>query len=276
MIEINLIPDVKQELLRAQAQRNIVISASIILAIAAGVIVVLVASYVFGAQALFMDNANKTIDKEYGTLKDVEDLDRLLTVQNQLKKVSELNANKNAASRLYGMLNVIVPPDPHAVTISALMVEPTAADEGSDPSAQSSQGAKITLEGQTTGSYASLEVFEKTIASAVVEYNLPSDAEKTGEFECGNGSEKQCRWLAVGGGDRSQAIQISEMSFGEDQDRNKTLRFIISFTVVPELLSNVATDVSIKIGVNGNVTDSYLNAPRAIFRDRVDDSEENQ
>ena len=87
MIEINLIPDVKQELLRAQAQRNIVISASIVLAIAAGAVVVLVALYVFGGQKLLMDNANKKIDKEYATLSSVEDLDRLLTIQNQLKKV---------------------------------------------------------------------------------------------------------------------------------------------------------------------------------------------
>lgn len=75
----------------------------------------------------------------------------------------------------------------------------------------------------------------------------------------------------MGGGDRAQAIQVSEMSFGEDQDGNKTLRFVLSFTVVPELLSNVATDVTVKIGVNGNVTDSYINAPRAIFRDRAED-----
>lgn len=272
MIEINLIPDVKQELLRAQAQRNIVISASIVLAIAAGAVVVLVALYVFGGQKLLMDNANKTIDKEYATLSSVEDLDRLLTIQNQLKKVSELNASKNAGSRLYGMLNVIVPSSPHEVTISSLTVEPVVA-EGEDPGAESassqSQGAKITIEGQTIGSYASLEVFEKTIASAVIEYNLPND-EKTGDLDCGN-SSKQCRRLAVGGGDRAQAIQVSEMSFGEDQDGNKTLRFVLSFTVVPELLSNVATDVTVKIGVNGNVTDSYINAPRAIFRDRAED-----
>jgi hypothetical protein len=273
MIQINLIPDVKQELLRAQAQRNVVISASIILTIAAAAIVVLVASYVYGAQGLMMDGANKTIDKEYQKLSQVEDLDRLLTVQNQLTKVSELNANKNVASRLYGMLNVIVPTDSgHAVTISSLTVDPASSSttEGGDSAGATTQGAKITIEGQTTGSYASLEVFEKTIAAAVIEYKLPKDKDPTGDLSCGD-KEKQCRRLAVGGGDRSQAIQISEMSFGEDQSGSKTLRFVLSFTVVPELLSNIATDVSIKIGANGNVTDSYLNAPRAIFRDRAED-----
>jgi hypothetical protein len=169
MIQINLIPDVKQELLRAQAQRNVVISASIILTIAAAAIVVLVASYVYGAQGLMMDGANKTIDKEYQKLSQVEDLDRLLTVQ---------NANKNVASRLYGMLNVIVPTDSgHAVTISSLTVDPASSSttEGGDSAGATTQGAKITIEGQTTGSYASLEVFEKTIAAAGIEYKLPKD-----------------------------------------------------------------------------------------------------
>ena len=270
MIEINLIPDVKQELLRAQAQRNIVISASIVLAIAAVVIVILVASYVFGAQKFMMDSANKTIDKEYATLSSVEDLDRLLTIQNQLDKVSQLNANKNVGSRLYGMLNVIVPSDPHNITISSVSVDPIGAgDEADDAAAGSSQGAKVTIEGQTVGSYATLEVFEKTIAAAVIEYNLPDD-QKTGDLSCGD-SKKQCRRLAEGDGDRALAVHITETSFGEDQDGNKTLRFVLNFTVVPEFLSNVATDVTVKIGANGNVTDSYLNTPRAIFRDRADD-----
>lgn len=272
MIQINLIPDVKQELLRAQAQRNIVISASIVLSIAAGIIVVLVASFVFGAQQYTMGKTNEAIDEQYKTLSEVEDLDRLLTIQNQLKKVSALNENKNVASRIYGMLNVIVPTDSqHEITISSMTVDPTPGEEGEvSPDETTNRGARITLEGQTTGSYASLEVFEKTIAAAVIEYNLPKDKDQTGTLSCGN-TKKQCRYLAEGEGDRSQAIQITEMSFGEDQNGNKTLRFVLSFTVVPELLSNVATDVSIKIGANGNVTDSYLNAPRAIFRDRADD-----
>ncbi len=277
MIEINLIPDVKQELLRAQTQRNVVISVAIILAIVAGGIVVVAALYVFGAQQLMMSSANKTIDEQYKTLQGVEDLDKMLTIQNQLKQVSILNDKKNMGSRLYGMLNVIIPSDPHDVTISSMSVEPVGASdigtqEDGGSAAGTGQGSVITIEGQTKGSYASLEVFEKTIAAAVIEYTQPDDAAKTGDLNCGN-PLKQCRRLAEGGGDRSQAVQVLEMSFGDDQDGNKTLRFKLSFTAVPELLSNTVSDISMKIGVNGNVTDSYLNAPRAIFKDRVDDKE---
>lgn len=274
MIEINLIPDVKQELLKAQMQRNVVISGSIVLAIAAAAVVLIAVLYVFGAQKVIMDNANNTIDKQYETLSSVEDLNKLLTIQNQLKTVSTLNDGKRAGSRVYSMLNVIVPTEPHDFKISSINIAPTGTGED-NPSETSAieGGATITIEGQTSGSYASLEVFEKTIAAAVIEYTLPDGAEQTGTLKCGN-SAKQCRHLAVGDGGRSQAITISEMNFGEDQDGLRTLRFKLSFVVVPELLSSKASDIVIKIGENGNVTDSYLGVPRAIFGDRSNNQED--
>lgn len=262
MIEINLIPDVKRELLRAQTQRNFVISVAIIAAVAAGAAAVLMAAYVYGAQALLMKSANDTIDREYSALSSVEDLDKMLTIQNQLTTVSSLNHDKRISSRLYDMLNVVVPGDSHNVRISSMAVE---LPEGEDEYTEA--GAMVTLEGQTTGSYASLEVFEKMIAAAVIEYRMAEGAEPTGEFGCGDAT-RQCRYLAVGGGDRATAVQVGEMSFGEDQNGRRTLFFKLSFTVVPELLSNSVNDLRLKIGQDGNVTDSYVGVPRAIFENR--------
>ena len=269
MIEINLVPDVKQELLRAQTQRNFIISVSILLSIGAGIVILLVAGYVYGAQALVMKTSNDTIDKEYAKLSSVEDLDKMLTIKNQLSVVSGLNKDKRITSRLYDMLNVVVPDTPHNVKISSMSVAPAGEDQqnGADVEASAEGGALITIEGQTVGSYASLEVFEKMIAAAVIEYKGVEGAASTGDLNCGD-SAFQCRYLAVGGGDRSTAVKVSEMSFGEDQNGSKTLYFKLSFAIVPELLSNTITDVRIKIGKNGNVTDSYLGVPRAIFESR--------
>lgn len=47
MIEINLIPDVKQELLKAQRTRSMVVSIAIISSIAAASVVVLLLVYIF-------------------------------------------------------------------------------------------------------------------------------------------------------------------------------------------------------------------------------------
>lgn len=277
MIQINLIPDVKKELIRAEVQRNFIISIAILSAIIAAAVVVLVASYVYGAQALMVRSANGTIDSEYSKLTSVEDLDKMLTIQNQLASVSSLEQKKNMTSRLYDMLNVVVPESPHEVSISSVTVEPPKeevveenADEEAAEEAQAAipkDGPVITIEGQTAGGYASLEVFEKMIASAVIEYNTNEGVGETGEFSCSNDG-KQCRWLVVGGGDRSTAVNVTEMNFGEDQNGARTLFFQLSFTAVPELMSNAVNNLGIKIGQDGNVTDSYLGVPRAIFESR--------
>ena len=270
MIQINLVPDVKQELLRAQTQRNFIISIAVLLSIGAGIVILLVAGYVYGAQTLLMATSNKSIDTEYAKLSAVKDLDKMLTIQNQLGQVSSLNKDKRITSRMYDMLNVVVPDNPHNVKISSMSVAPAGEDSSSGSSSDDTEGgASITIEGQTVGSYASLEVFEKMIASAVIEYKVPEGSTDKGDMNCGDAAF-QCKYLAVGGGDRSVAVNVSEMSFGEDQTGSKTLYFKLSFSVVPELLSNTITDVRIKIGKNGNVTDSNLGVPRAIFEGRTD------
>lgn len=274
MIEINLVPDVKQELLKAQAQRNIVISVAILLSIVAGAIVVLAAGYVYGVQEQFqIKGSTKTIEDQYNDLRKTKDLDKLLTIQSQLKEVSKLNADKHVTSRLYDMLNAVVPTGANEVKISSLSISSANAQDSNseqDTSATESAGGNgtvVTIEGQTRGSYASLEIFEKTIAAAVIEYKMVDGATGTGDIDCG-ASDYQCRYLTVGGGDRSQAIHVSEMNLTDDENGQKTLFFKLSFTTVPELLSNSVSDVRIKIGQDGNVTDSYLGVPRDIFKDK--------
>ncbi len=268
MIEINLVPDVKQELLRAQTQRNFIISIAILLSIGAAAVILLVAGYVYGAQSLLMATSNKSIDTEYAKLSSVQDLDKMLTIQNQLNQVSSLNKEKRVTSRVYDMLNVVVPDNPHNVKISSMSVSPAGEESSSGSSdVNADAGASITIEGQTVGSYASLEVFEKMIAAAVIEYKVPEGSDQKGDLNCGD-TAYQCKYLAIGGGDRSTAVKVSEMSFGEDQTGAKTLYFKLSFAIVPELLSNAITDMRVKIGKDGNVTDSYLGVPRAIFEER--------
>jgi hypothetical protein len=189
----------------------------------------------------------------------------MLTIQNQLGTASLLNQKKNVTSRLYDMLNVVVPDAPHDVKISSVSVG--ASSDGGDEATSEAEGIPVTIEGQTVGSYASLEVFEKTIAAAVIEYKPDEGFESKGDLDCGS-KDLECRYLIVGGGDRSIGVAVSEMSFGEDQSGAKTLFFKLSFTVVPEALSNQVSNVRIKIGQDGNVTDSYLGVPRAIFEGR--------
>ncbi len=67
MIEINLVPDVKQELIRARHVRTVVVSSAVTVGLVALGIVILLAIYTFGVQTVranIADEAIKTKSKE--------------------------------------------------------------------------------------------------------------------------------------------------------------------------------------------------------------------
>ncbi|NCO10792.1 hypothetical protein GW746_02250 [Candidatus Saccharibacteria bacterium] len=235
MIEINLIPDVKQELIRAQSVRATVISSSIIASIVAVSIVVLLSLYVFGGQALRSGATDGEIDKKGDELAAVEDLSEMLTLQNQLKVISELQDNKNITSRTFDMLAAVIPPSPNEARISQLSID--------------SETSTIRLEGQTR-SFDSMETFKKTVDAAVLVYDVDDE-------------EVQVKL--------AEDISTGDTSFGEDADGNKTFRFVLSFVYPEELYTSSIQSVAFKLVINGNVTDSYLGIPKSIFTEAAQD-----
>lgn len=235
MIEINLIPDVKQELLKAQRTRATVISASILTCIIAGGAVAALALYVFGVQfarGVFVDGAIKSGSSE---LAKVEDLSKMLTIQNQLSRINQLNDTKQIDSRMFDVLSAVIPPAPNDVQISRLALN---ADEST-----------LTLEGQTKA-YDSMEVFKKTIDSSIIVYTQ-------------DGEEKQVKIASD--------ISTSDIGYGENSEGKKVLRFTLRFKYPEELFSAKIPTVAFKRSVNGNVTDSYLGIPKSIFTDSAKD-----
>ncbi len=238
MIEINLIPDVKQELLKAQSTRAAVISGSIFASIIAAGVVVALVLYVFGVQTVRSALADDSIKSESAKLTQVEDLSKILTIQNQLNRISELNDQKKIDSRIFDVLSAVIPPEPNGVQLSLVGIN---ADE-----------SQITLEGQTR-SYESMEIFKKTLDSTVITY-----AE--------DGEDTQTK-LATD-------ISTPDPSYGEAADGQRVLRFSLTFTYPEQLFSPNIPVIGFKLSVNGNVTDSYLGLPKSIFTERARDLEE--
>lgn len=237
MIEINLVPDIKQELLRAQSIRARVITGSIFIGVASIAVVTLLVIYVFTVQAIRSGLADASIKQGSEKLADVTDLTKTLTIQNQLTKISDLNSSKKIDSRIFDVLNAIIPPAPNTIRISNLTI-----DSGT---------GVITIDGQAANSYAAVEVFKKTIEGATLKY--------TDDL-----NEQQSIALA-------SAISTSNTSYGEDTTGAKVLRFTLSFTYTPELFSPASKNISIAITIDGNVTDSFLGVPKSIFDDRATD-----
>lgn len=239
MIEINLVPDVKQELIRAQRVRNNVIALTILIGIISLATVILLAFYVFGVQTIRDNLADSSIENNISKLKKVDDLSKTLTIQNQLTKLSDLNSSKRISSRVFDLFNSLIPPAPNDIKISSLILN---ADEG-----------MIRIEGQAVNSYPAVEIFKKTLEGSKLKYKTIDD------------DEKQV--------DLVSRVSITDTSYGQDANGNKVLRFNMSFVYAPELLDQKSKETSIVITIDGNVTDSYIGIPKRIFADRPVDIE---
>ena len=233
MIEINLVPDVKQELLKAQRIRSLVIIGSIIAGSVSVGIVALLAIYIFGVQSIRSNLYDDSIKKENAKLVNVKDLSKTLTIQNQLTKITSLNNNKKIGSRIFDVIAAINPPAPNDIKISDLTVNP--------------ESESIIINGQASNSYNAVETFKKTINGAMFRY---TDSNK----------EKQEVPLA-------SDISTSDTSYGEDSTNTKVLRFTITFKYANELFALNSNNASIAIAIDGNVTDSYLGVPKSVFTD---------
>lgn len=113
MIQLNLLPDVKLEYVRAQRSRRLVLSVSVLVtAIAIALLVVLLLVDV--AQKKHLSDLSHDITSESSTLQKEPQITKILTVQNQLESLTSLHAAKPAASRLFNnYLNQVTPAAVH-------------------------------------------------------------------------------------------------------------------------------------------------------------------
>jgi len=251
MIEINLIPDVKRELLEAQRMRNTVITVAIITSIAVGAVVILLAFYIYAVQGARSAYLDSKIDEKGQQLSKVDDLSKILTIQNQLAKISEYNDQKIVTSRIFDAMSAITSTGNEPVSFSQISISPGGATTD-DTEAALSEGAggMLLFEGQTA-SYTSMEAFKKTIENTSIVVQ-DSDGELI---------------------PLASNINTGEVSYGEDATGNKVVRFTITFEYAEALFSTPSNKtVSFKRTINGNVTDSYLGIPR--FTERAKDIEE--
>lgn len=231
MIEINLIPDVKLELLKARKQRRMVISAAILISIAAGAVVVLLASYAFGVQTVADTLADNGIKDESQKLSKVKDLSKTLTIQNQLEQLSRSQSDKNITSRLFDIISVTVPEGKNAVTIKRLAFK--------------SDTSTIDIEGEATNGYEALEVFKKTINRTTFQYNVDGRAQKP---------------LKI-----ATSIVDGERRFSEDNQGRQVLRFSLSFTYPTEMFKPDSENGRIVGPDKQRVTDSAVGVPTSLF-----------
>lgn len=120
--EINLVPDIKEEMLKALKIRNMTYFACI-LAVVASVVVVVVLGLIMGGQQLALDAKGSTLGALSDKLGSYSDLDDFLTIKNQVDNIDLLSDNKKVISRTFNVLAALIPTGADTITISKLDVD---------------------------------------------------------------------------------------------------------------------------------------------------------
>ena len=239
MIEVNLIPDVKREYLRAQRMRNSVVSLSILVSIIAGVIVALLVGYV-GTQTAREWLANNDIKTEYNKISSIKDANQIITIQHQLSQISSMHSNKMMNSRIFSVLEAVNPPAPNDIKMSTINLDPNE--------------TRLTIEGSATNSFEATDKLKKMILNTKITYT-------------DSNNQAQSTKLASN-------VTVSDTSYGEDASGAKVLRFKLTFVYPEELLSNNSKNVRIEAPTGStDVTDSRLHVPDSLFTPRSSDKE---
>ena len=232
MIEINLLPNVKRELLKTRAMRNRVISISFLVG-GASIVAVVVLALVLGSQIAGEAVQNGVIKDRNDKLMAVEDLNKVVTIQHQLTKINEQHSGKKLNSRIFDVVTAVNPVAPNNVSFSDIKVNP---------------GSKtITLEGSAVNGYSALETLKKTILNTKVQ---TTDGDKSSEVSL------------------TKEIKDGDTSFGENSEGKKVLQFSFSFEYAEELLAPANNGTVSVLTPTGkvDVTDSRQGIPDSLFK----------
>lgn len=120
MIQFNLLPDVKLEYIKARRLKRSVMFISTL--IAGGALGILILLYVGVAvfQKEHLNDLSADIATNSKKLNSIKDLNKILTIQNQLNSLSDLHDKKLTTSRLFPYMQQVTPAD---VSVASLNVD---------------------------------------------------------------------------------------------------------------------------------------------------------
>jgi hypothetical protein len=109
MLQFNLLPGVKQEYIQARRTKQLVVLVSFAVSAASLAILLLLLISVDVVQKKSLSDANADIKKYSAQLKAIPNLDKILTVQNQLNTLTSLHDQKPVVSRTFTYLSQLTP-----------------------------------------------------------------------------------------------------------------------------------------------------------------------
>ena len=120
MIQFNLLPDVKINYIRAKRVKRLITVTSLLIIGFSLFVTASIATNVFVIQRRHISNINEDIQSYTQQIEAVEEVNRILTVQNQLRTITQLHDQKPVVSRLFSFIETITPSN---ISMSRLNVD---------------------------------------------------------------------------------------------------------------------------------------------------------
>lgn len=259
MIQINLIPDVKRDLLRAQAVRNFVIFVSMIAGIIS-IAVVVIASATFGGMLVLTGINENNIKTKFDELSKTRDLNETIIVQSQLNEISNIRkASPNTSRILRQILTAIQTTGSNEVSFSSVKYDPATRN--------------LTIEGQSLIGFSALEGFKKTIQDSKIFYREQGKAKGVSctVDEATNG-KNDCLMTSLVADDGE--VITKESSMAKNDAGQDVLRFSVNFVLNKVALSFKTKDFAVKSPAKKEVTDSKTIISDDVFTVKASDEGE--
>ena len=109
MIQVNLLPKVKLDYVKTTRNKRVTMLVAFLSAAAAIAILVSLFVVVNVIQKKYSSDLSRDIDAETAKLQSINDLDKILTIQNQLESLGPLHEEKPVASRLLSYIEKLTP-----------------------------------------------------------------------------------------------------------------------------------------------------------------------
>lgn len=192
MIQINLLPDVKREYLKAQQMKHMVVVISVVITLASLVLLALLFSFVQFGQPRHVKNLQSDIDTSIAKLKDTKDAVKIVTVQGVLEQIPSLQDQEPTTSRLFNYVTSFTPQGVSYTEVRLDLNENT-----------------LTLTGQSTD---------------LEQANVLANNLKSAKFTYKTDNEKQTI-------DPFKSVVFSSLGKVEQAENGKNVNFQLSFTL---------------------------------------------
>lgn len=308
MISLNLLPDVKKDLLRVRRERNLVVSISVVV-VGASIGVLLLLSGTLGvlvAGKALMENGIKNDEQTIKQAQKKKQLDKYITIQNQLKQIGKLKSDQQVYSRLMDYLTQLNPAAPNNVQISSAKIEAPAGSSGdtssSSSSSASADGITMTIEGKTTN-FSALDVYKNTLSKAQLSYEVEeedtsSDSEssansdgtyskETSSDSDSSDSDSQSKKKKKSATKKKAmkenlvtAVNVKDSSLSAGGSQNEALvSFTLTVTFSDSAFSPKSTNIKLEVPKE-TTSDGDRNAPKETFhtdaKDKSNDKKDEQ